>query len=33
MTALALLQQRHELDVALEPYLYGTLRYCAPKAC
>jgi hypothetical protein len=31
MTALALLQQLHELDVALEPYLDGTLRYHAPK--
>ena len=31
MTALALLQQRHELDVALEPYLDGTLRYRAPQ--
>jgi hypothetical protein len=31
MTALALLQQLHELDVALELYLDGTLRYHAPK--
>ena len=31
MTALALLQQLHELDVALEPYLDGTLRYRALK--
>lgn len=31
MTALALLQQLHELDVALEPYLAGALRYHAPK--
>jgi len=31
MSALALLQQLHELDVALEPHLDGTLRYRAPK--
>lgn len=31
MTALALLQQLHELDVALEPYLAGMLRSRAPK--
>jgi TubC N-terminal docking domain len=31
MMALALLQQLHELDVALEPHLDGTLRYRAPK--
>ncbi len=32
MTALALLQQFHELGVVLTPYLDGTLRYKAPKA-
>jgi hypothetical protein len=31
MTALALLQQLHDLGVALEPYPDGTLRYRAPK--
>jgi tubulysin polyketide synthase-like protein len=31
MSALALLQQLHALDVALEPHLDGTLRYRAPK--
>jgi hypothetical protein len=31
MSALALLQQLHELAVALEPSLDGTLRYRAPK--
>jgi hypothetical protein len=31
MTALALLQQLHDLGVALQPYSDGTLRYKAPK--